>query len=421
MRKFVRHVLFALLILLGSVAALLAIAQDQETLKVRSTVAAEDPQAPAYLAALVGSAVSAGNKYDVLRNGDEIFPAMLDAINGARTRISFETYIYEAGTVAERFTSAFEAAARRGVQVNLVIDSFGASSMPEEHLERLIRAGCHIAQFNGSKWYELEEINYRTHRKILVVDGEVGFAGGVGIADHWLGNAEDKDHWRDTQIRMRGPVALLLEAAFYENFIEGGGVVTPHLDRHLPEHSVDGQSLIVKSSPTGGSNDLKRLYLLTIAMARRSLDIATPYFVTDESTMWALQDAVSRGVKIRILMEGDVTDARSVKYASRRAYEQLLTSGIALYEYQPTMNHTKVLVVDGTWSMFGSANFDNRSLEINDELNVAVMSTDLAARLLADFEADLQVSKRIELEEWKRRSLLERSREHFWGYFGEVF
>jgi cardiolipin synthase len=416
-----RRAVIALLIVGSSAAVLLALAQDQETLRVRTAVSAQDPQAIDYVAALVGSPVSRGNAYDVLTNGDEIFPAMLEAINSARTRISFETYIFESGSVADQFTPAFEAAARRGVRVNLVIDFFGGSGMPSEHIERLERAGCQIASFNQSKWYTLEELNYRTHRKILVTDGEVAFVGGVGIADHWLGDAQDKDHWRDTQIRVRGPMASLLEGAFYENFIEAAGLVTPEIRLGVPAEPEDDESLLVRSSPTGGSNDLKRLYLLAIGAARRSLDITTPYLVTDESTKWALKDAVKRGVKVRIVTEGDITDAKSVKYASRRSYEELMSAGIELYEYQPTMLHTKATVVDRIWSMFGSANLDNRSLELNDELNVLVSNPKLAGRLLEDFEADLLASKRLTLDEWRRRGVLEKTREHFWGYFSEIF
>jgi cardiolipin synthase A/B len=307
------------------------------------------------------------------------------------------------------------------VQVNLVIDSIGGSGMKGDDVKRLQAAGCHIGTFNSLKWYNLEEVNYRTHRKILVVDGEIGFTGGAGIADHWLGHAQDKEHWRDTQIRMRGPIARQVEAAFYENFIETAGEVTPGLDDTPAETDEIGRSFALRSSPTGGSNDLKRLYLFALASAKRQVAITTPYFVTDESSEWSLRDAVSRGVKVRILVEGSITDAMPVKYASREAYERLLQLGVELYEYQPTMMHTKVIVVDGAWSMFGSANFDNRSLELNDELNVAVSDRDLAQRLLEDFEQDLRVSSRLELARWRQRSLLEKSREHFWSYFGEIF
>jgi cardiolipin synthase A/B len=417
----VRRAFSILLTVAAVVALLLMLAQDQETLKIRSAVSAEDPHHPAYIAALVGSALSKGNRYDVLTNGNQFFPAMLEAIRNAKRRISFETYIYDTGEVATQFTTALEEAARRGVTVNLVVDSVGASGMKDKDLKRLEAAGCHIGSFNSLKWYNLEEVNYRTHRKILVVDDEIGFTGGAGVADHWLGHAEDKDHWRDTQVRMHGPIVRLAEAAFYENFIETDGIVTPELDETATEADETGHSLALRSSPTGGSNDLKRLYLLSIASARRTIEITSPYFVTDESTDWALNDAVGRGVKVRILVEGDKTDAMPVKYASREAYDRLLSMGIEIFEYQPTMMHTKTLVVDGVWSMFGSANFDNRSLELNDELNVAVSDRDLARRFIDDFEQDIRVSSRLELATWRQRPRLEKAREKFWSYFGEIF
>jgi cardiolipin synthase A/B len=413
---------FAILLGAAAVVALgLLFAQDQETLRPRSELGADDPRFADYVGLLVGAGLTRGNHYDVLTNGDQIFPAMLEAINEARKRISFETYIYDPGTVANDFTSALEAAARRGVRVQLTVDAVGAGSMEKAHLDRLRAAGCTIVQFNTPGWYSLEEVNYRTHRKILVVDGAVGFTGGVGVADHWLGNAQDAEHWRDTQIRLTGPIARTLEAGFYENFIEGANPVAPHLDDAPAPENDEGASFIVRSSPSGGSSDLKRLYLLLIAGARHTLDITTPYFVTDESSTWALQEAIQRGVKIRVLVEGDLTDAMPVKYASRQAYDQFLALGIEIYEYQPTMMHTKAIVADGVLSMFGSANFDNRSLELNDELNVAVANRDLAARLTRDLEHDLRRAKRLELAEWRRRSLLEKTREYFWSYFGEIF
>ena len=410
-----------LLIVAAVVIGLLLLAQDQETLKIQSRIGAEEPGHAAYVAALVGADLSRGNQYDVLSNGDQILPAMLQAIGAARKRIVLETYIYDSGEVAAQFTAALEQAARKGVNCSIVVDAVGASGMDEDHVTRLESAGCVIATFNPPHWYRLEELNYRSHRKILVVDGEVGFTGGVGIADHWQGNAQDRDHWRDTQVRMRGPVVRLLEAAFYENFGETRGPVAPIVGEAVWTNESTGQSLVIRSSPTGGSNDLKRLYLLALASARRSVDITSPYFVTDESTMWSFEDAVKRGVRIRILVEGDITDAKPVKYASRASYDRLLQLGVEIHEYQPTMLHTKTLVVDGTYSIFGSANFDNRSLELNDELNVAVSSPDLARRLLDDFDGDLKHARQLTLDTWRQRPMLEKVREHFWSYFGEIF
>lgn len=418
-----RIVLFLKIVLVALVvtATVLAIAQDQETVELRSAVSSDDPSAAKYLAALVAADLVGGNGYDVLVNGDLVFPAMLQAIEAARSRISFETYVYDKGQVADQFTGALEQAARRGVAVNIILDALGTGSMEKSHLERLEKAGAHVLSFNPTGWYTLEELNYRTHRKILVVDGSLAFTGGVGVADHWLGNAQDPQHWRDTHVRIQGPIARTLEAAFYENFVGGGFAVTPVLTDPEPVVDADDQSMVVRSSPSDGASDLKRLYLLAIALARHSIDITSPYFVTDESTRWALDDARNRGVTIRVLVESDNTDHRSVKYASRDAYDGLLAGGIQIYEYQPTMMHTKTMVVDGVLSVFGSANFDNRSLELNDEVNVAVFSRRLAARFLQDFDNDLRASHQWTLEAWRERPYTDRVHEYFWSFFGEVF
>jgi cardiolipin synthase len=420
--RYHHKLVFSILIVFGILAALLAIAQDQETLKIESSHTADHPLFPAYVAALLNAQATGGNAYTVLTNGDQIFPAMLGAIRAAKRRISFETYIYEKGTVGEQFTAALEAAGKRGVRVTLITDAMGSKKIPEEWRERLRAAGVQLGEFGQPRWYSLEELNYRTHRKILVVDGATGFTGGVGVADHWLGNADSKEHWRDMMVRIEGPAARLMEGAFTENEVETLGPLAPIVDPPpvIPAQPNDS-AMVLRSSPTGGANDLKRLYMISIAAARRSLEICSPYFLTDETSRWELEQAVNRGVRIRILVEGDITDAKPVKYSSRDAYEHLMEQGIEIYEYQPTMMHTKLLVVDGVWSIFGSANFDNRSLELNDEMNVAVSDPALAAQLLRDFEHDLQRAKKLDLQEWRRRGPLEKIREHFWSYFGEIF
>jgi cardiolipin synthase len=420
-RRPIRSAFLVLFFAAVVVAIGLLIAQDQQTRQIRSAYGAGHPLNPGYVAALAGAHLTVGNHYQVLTNGDEVFSAMLGAIDAARRRINFETYIYDTGRVADQFTDAFERAARRGVRLTIIVDAVGGASMEQSHVDRIRQAGGRVIRFNAPRWYSLEDVNYRTHRKILVVDGEVGFTGGVGIADHWIGDAEGEDQWRDTHVLMRGPIVHLLEAAFYEDLIEADGVVTPELDVKPPAVDEEGPSLLVRSSPTGGANDLKRVYLLIIASARRSLDIATPYFVTDESTMWALEDAIGRGVRIRLLVEGDITDAMPVKYASRRIYDRLMSLGVEIYEYQPTMMHAKVLIADRILSMFGSANFDNRSLELNDELNAAVWSREVAERFEKDFARDLQSSQRLDLAAWRNRPWLDKARERFWSLFGEVF
>jgi cardiolipin synthase A/B len=422
MRAPLRIALKAIVISAAIIGIVLALAQDQDTLRVRSAMPVSDPRFAEYVGALMGAVQTTnGNRYEVLVNGDQIFPAMLQAIGAARRRISFETYIYSSGAVAAKFTSALAAAARRGVEVRIVFDSVGTSDAGKQDIETLERAGCKMQWFNSPRWYSIEELNYRTHRKILVIDGETGFTGGASVADHWLGNAQDKDHWRDTQFKVTGAAARLLEAGFYENWVEAGGEVAPALDPSPERVPQDDRTLVAWSSPTGGSNSMKLLYLLTLAAAEKRIDISSPYFITDESTMSAIEAAVKRGVKVRILTEGDVTDAKPVKFASRDAYDHLMTMGVEIYEYQPTMMHVKALLVDGIWSIVGSTNFDNRSLELNDELNLGVRDPGLAARLTSDFEQDLRRSHRIDLDEWRKRPIHHKARERMWALFGEVF
>lgn len=413
-----RNVVAAAVIVLAIVGAGLVIAQDQETLRVRSPVAAGDPVFPSYLATLIGDPLTDGDAYVVHTNGPAAFPVMLAAIDAARHRVSFETFFVEDGRVAERFVSALEAAARRGVLVRIVLDALGASGLSEDHRRRLEQAGCRVGWFNPVGHFE--EVNYRTHRKALVVDGDVAFVGGMGIADHWAGATKAGAMWRDTQVEVRGPAAIHIEAAFNENWIETGGVVEPDLVPHAAP-SGRARSIVTWSSPEGGTNALKLLYLFAIAAARESIDIQSPYLVTDESSIWSLAEARRRGVRIRILTEGDITDAKPVKFASRATYGELLAMGIAVHEYAPAMMHAKALIVDRLLSVVGSANFDNRSLELNDELNLAVFDREVAARLTADFERDLGRSTALQLEAWRTRPLHIRAREKAWSLFGEIF
>ena len=415
-----RNLILGIVIALAVVGAGLLIAQDQDTLRVRTSVAAADPQFPQYLSRLLGHPLSSGDSYTVLAGGEIAFPAMLAAIGRAQHRVAFEGYIYGAEEVAEQFTTAFEAAARRGVDVRMVFDSVGVSIDPE-HIERLERAGCHIGWFNQVGSFSIEEANYRTHRKALIVDGDIAFVGGIGIDDQWAKDTPEGKKWRDTHIEVRGPAAINIEAAFNENWIETGGVVDPDVLPHDDQPEGPARSIVVWSSPEGGANAMKLLYLLSLASARRSVDIQSPYLITDESTDWSLAEARKRGVRVRMLVEGDITDAKPVKFAGRAAYERFMEQGIEVYEYQPAMMHVKAMMVDGVLSIVGSANFDNRSLELNDELNIAVFDRTVAERLTSDFERDLKNSKRLSLEEWRSRPLHIRGREKMWSLFGEVF
>jgi len=416
-----RNLIIGIVIALIVVGMGLVIAQDQETLRVRTSVAATDPVFPAYLAKLSGHPLTSGDSYAVLTGGDAAFPAMIEAIAHARHRVSFEGYIYDsASDVAKKFTDAFVAAAGRGVEVRLVFDAFGAK-VSDADADRMEKAGCRIGWFNRVRSRAIEEVNYRTHRKALIVDGDVAFVGGIGISDQWARDTDKERKWRDTHVRVSGPAATDVEAAFNENWIETGGVVEPDVIPHDPHPRGPASSIIVWSSPEGGTNALKLVYLLSLAAARQSIDIQSPYLITDASTEWSLSEARRRGVRVRMLVEGDITDAKPVKFAGRAQYERLMKLGIEIYEYRPAMMHVKAFVVDGALSIVGSANFDNRSFELNDELNAVIFDPGVASRLREDFERDIRQSARLDLDTWRSRPLHIRAREKTWSLFGEVF
>jgi cardiolipin synthase len=405
----------------GVVALIIFFAQDPETLRVESPVEASDATFPEYVGSLVGAPVDAGDAYTILHNGDEAYPAMLSAIEGARTRISFETYVYKDGEIGDRFIEALANAAKRGVTVRVVIDPIGSLMKPKNR-DRLAEAGAKLSWFNPIGFFTVEVANYRTHRKTLVVDGQVGFTGGMGVADYWQGHAQDKEHWRDTHFKVVGPSVRALEGAFYENWIESGGLSAPALDLDVPPRGTQAKSIVLWSNPISGASNVKLLYLLAIAGARKTIDIQSPYITLDASTRWSLEKARLRGVKIRMLGEGTVTDAMPVKHASRYGFQDLLNQGIEIYEYQPTMMHTKAMIVDGVVSLIGSANFGNRSFELNDELTIAVFDRDLAARLTADFNTDTQSAQKYDAVSWpKARSFDSKLQEWFWSWFGEMF
>jgi cardiolipin synthase A/B len=427
MRSFgeVRKRTKVIIVVAGVFGLILLFAQDPSTVRLDSAVSVEDRHFLEYASAVTASPPTRGDRYEMLLNGDEVYPAMLGAIRAARQRVNFLTYIYSPGEAADLFTNALADAGRRGIEVNVVVDAFGASDIPDDHVERLEDAGVSVGHYRPVRWYSIQESNYRNHRKILVVDGETAFTGGIGVADHWLGRAQDKQHWRDTQFRIQGPVVRYLEAVFYESLAETLPRVKPEIgpgaNGEAPPPAGAASSIIVSSAPNGGSGGVKRLFLVSIAAAKRTLDITTPYFVVDDSTLWSLEQARERGVRIRILVEGDRTDAKTVKWASRSGYDRLLRQEVEIYEYQPTMIHAKTTVVDGMWSIIGSANFDNRSLDMNDEVNIGIADPALAAVLSATYEEDLRGAKRLTLEEWRKRPLHEKANEKFWSLLSEFF
>ena len=376
----------------------------------------DDPQFIRTMGVLLGPTLVDGNKVDTLLNGDQIFPAMLAAIRAAKKTVSFETYIYWSGEIGKEFADALAERAKNGVKVNILVDWAGSQKMDAQLLESMKSAGIRIEKYHPLKWYALDRLNNRTHRKILVVDGTLGFTGGVGIADNWNGHAQDPDHWRDTHYRVEGPAVSQMQAAFTDNWTKVSGDVL-HGESYFPPQKPAGPlfAQMYKSSTDGGADSTHLMYLLSIAAATRTIDLSMAYFVPDKLAVEALVAAMKRGVKIRILLPGVYIDSSIVRNASRSTWGPILEAGAEIYEYQPTMFHCKILVVDRLWTSVGSTNFDSRSFRLNDEANLNVHDRDFAALQVANFERDLKSAKRITYEEWAGRPLREKAWEHLMG------
>jgi len=372
-----------------------------------------DPQFARAMGVLLGPPLVAGNRFDVLLNGDEIFPAMLSAIRSAERTITFESYIYWSGTVGREFADALAERARSGVKVHLLLDWLGSSKLDPNQLATMVDAGVSVRRFHEPAWYDLDKLNNRTHRKVLVVDGRIGFTGGVGIADVWSGHAQDPDHWRDTHFRAEGPVVAQMQAVFMDNWIKVTGEVL-HGAEYFPalEKRGDAAAQMFSSSPEGGGESMHLMYLLAITAAAKSIQLSSAYFVPDGLARDALIAAAKRRVRVQIITPGKHMDAETVRKASRAQWGDLLEAGIEISEYQPTMYHCKVLVVDGVWVSVGSTNFDNRSFRLNDEANLNIYDAAFAALATAVFERDLERAKEITYEMWRHRPWQEKVMEH---------
>jgi cardiolipin synthase len=377
-----------------------------------------DPEFVRTMGVLLGPALTEGNRVTTLINGDLIFPAMLEAIHSAERTITFETYIYWSGKIGKAFADALSERARRGVKVHILLDWVGSQKMDKALLDDMSRAGVEIRRYHPLSWRTVDRLNNRTHRKLLVVDGCVGFTGGVGIADEWSGDAQDSNHWRDTHYRVEGPVVAQMQAAFCDNWLKVSGAVLQG-DGYFPPLAPRGTHLaqMFRSSPEGGSESMHLMYLLAVAAATKSIDLAMAYFVPDELALQALRQALERGVRVRIITPGRYTDAPYVRRGSRALWGDILRAGAEIYEFQPTMYHCKVLIVDALWVSVGSTNFDNRSFRLNDEANLNVHDRDFAFRQIADFESDLGRSRRIAYQAWMNRPLSEKATERFFALF----
>jgi cardiolipin synthase len=348
-----------------------------------------DPQFRRSLGVLLGPPILEGNKVEVLVNGDQIFPAMLEAIRSAQETITFETYIYWSESIGKEFSKALSERARAGVKVHLMLDFMGSIKMDDQLLQEMKDAGVQVQRYHKPVWWKLARLNNRTHRKLLVIDGKIGFTGGVGIADQWRGNAQDEEHWRDNHYRVEGPVVGQIQAVFIDNWTKATGMVLDGPE-YFPALKPEGDkpAQMFSSSPTGGSESMHLMYLMAITAARKTIDLSASYFVPDDLTIKTLIAAAKRGVRVRLITPGKIIDSDLVKAASRERWPELLAAGVQISEYDPTMYHVKCLVVDSLLVSVGSTNFDNRSFSINDEANLNVMDEEFARRHVELFEAD---------------------------------
>jgi cardiolipin synthase A/B len=387
--------------------------------RIERLYSTEDPEFLHVMGTLLGPPVLNGNRYRVLVNGDQIFPPMLEAIRGARETIDFETYIYWSGEIGKEFADALAERARAGVNVHVLLDWVGSSKMPESFIDELKNAGVQIQKFHPPHWSHLGRLNNRTHRKLLIVDGRVGFTGGVGIAEQWTGNAQDAEHWRDTHFQIEGPAVAQMQAVFMDNWIKTAGAVLHGREYFPPIDPLGGGAAqVFSSSPSGGSASMELMYLMAITAAKRTIRLSSSYFVPNDMAVQTMIAAMKRGVKLQIITPGEHIDTETVRAASKARWGELLVAGAEIYEYQPTMYHCKVMIVDEFMVSTGSTNFDDRSFRLNDEANLNIYDAAFAAEQVKIFTADLAKSRRITLAEWQARPIKEKALEHLASLLG---
>lgn len=379
----------------------LSSADDRGALDLASTIAAN-----------LDAPLLDGNRVELLENGEEIFPPMLQSIRDAEQSINFLTYVYWQGEIARRFAAELAAACRRGVEVRVLLDAVGSAKMDNALIEEMERAGCRVAHFHPPRWNELRRMNRRTHRKILVVDGARGFTGGVGIAEEWTGDAEAPGHWRDDHFRVEGPVVRYLQGAFAENWREATGEVLADGRFYPPlEPAGEARAISLLGEPGGTVSHIAFLYWIALQRARERVWISTPYYLPEPGLQDAIEATARRGVEVVLIVPGERNDSRLVRWASRTRYRKLLEAGVRIFEFEPTMFHVKAVTVDGDWAIVGSSNFDNRSFELNYEIVLAVEDPALVEDLRASMRGDLERSREVTLEDVEAWTPLERARD----------
>ena len=403
-------------VILALLALNLSTGEKKVDRRIANLYSVEDGAFERAMGSLLGPQITRGNRTQELINGDQIFASMLEAIRGAQKSITFETYIYWSGAIGKEFSDALSDRARNGVKVHVLLDWVGTNKMDEAELEAMRSAGVEVEKYHPIRFYNLGRMNNRTHRKLLVVDGRIGFTGGVGIADKWMGKAQDPDHWRDSHFRVEGPVVAQMQGAFMDNWIKTRGEVL-HGDVYFPMLEPAGEELaqVFKSSVGEGSDSARLMYLMSIACAGRSVRIANAYFVPDDLSVETLVAARRRGASVQIIVPGAIIDAEVTRKASKSRWGPLLEAGVEIHEFQPTMYHCKVMIIDEMWVSVGSTNFDSRSFRLNDEANLNVLDREFAGRQVAVFAADLALSRRVTLQQWKKRPLGEKAMERLAG------
>ena len=366
--------------------------------EITTLYSASSPEFRQSAGALLGPDFVSGNNITTLVNGTQIFPAMLGAIRSAKHSINFEDYWFADGQIGREFTKALAERARAGVKVSAILDALGTRKMGMENLALLREAGVEVVKYHSIFWLDPRRYNHRTHRKLLIVDGNIAFLGGVGIADEWTGNADSPQHWRDNHYEVTGPVVAQLQAIFMANWLKTRGSVLHGAD-YFPPLASTGPSLAQALRSSTGNANLDLMYLLAIASAQKTLRIENPYFLPDELTRKELTDAARRGVKVEIIVPGKLINKKLVLAASKRHWPELIKAGVKIYEYQPTMMHVKLIVVDDAFVSVGSGNFDNRSIQLNDEANLDVLDRDFAAQQTRLFETDKKQSHKMTLDD----------------------
>ncbi|MEU9052286.1 phospholipase D-like domain-containing protein [Streptomyces sp. NPDC048384] len=361
---------------------------------------------------LIGIAATEGNALTALRNGDEIFPAMLAAIRSAEHTVDMMTFVYWKGDIARDFAQALADRARSGVRVRLLLDGFGSRLIEKDLLEEMERAGVQVAWFRKPLLLSPFKQNHRCHRKVLVVDEQTAFTGGVGIAEEWCGNARNEHEWRDTHVEVRGPAVDGIAAAFAQNWAEGHHELFDVRDRFVPHRAQGGAVVqVVRGSASFGWQDMQTLIRVMLESAEDRFRLATAYFSPDAYFVDLLCAAARRGVKVEILLPGPHTDKRVCQLAGQHHYDALTACGVEIHQYQPTMMHAKVVTIDGIAALVGSTNFNRRSLDHDEEIMLAVLDQEFTATLDSHFDGDLKAATLIRKGRWKRRSVLQQARE----------